>query len=255
MEIAYSEIDFNQDYTTLIQRTNVDTKVNQTKSKQRLVKPKKRLVYRFYKIAHMNKDLSFLGRSNGTFNNIKTKYASDVKNPKVDRHLINTIRNNGGLNEWYMEEIEKMTCDSALEARKRQQELEELYNTNLNLRKAIKVKKQPTRNRKNKKITFDDHTKKAKIIRKNQINKENRHKLMNKNRGLAQNKVEEQNKVVEQVVEPVEEQNTIVEQVEEPVEEQVVEQNKAEQNKEVIEQIQTALCLIFDKLNEMKLNQ
>ena len=49
--------------------------------------------------------------------------------------------------------------------------------------------------------------------------------------------------------------NSSVQPAEQPVEEPVVEQNKAEQNKEVIEQIQTALCLIFDKLNEMKLNQ
>jgi hypothetical protein len=193
MEIAYSEIDFNQDYTTLIPKINT----NQDKFIKR--------DYSIYKISPKNKDLNlgcFVGQTIN-FKSQKNQYASNVKNLKINRPLIKHIRNNGGWNKWEMVEIEKINCNSN-EARIRHQELIELYNPNLNIRNAIKIKKQPIR--KHKKITlkeklddfFDYRTKNAnnKIIRKNKSiekKKEKRHNLFNKNRVLKQ-----QNEIVEQ---------------------------------------------------------
>ena len=89
-----------------------------------------------YKICPKNKDLNFCYI--GHTNNFARRKNQHIKNTtkESDKHYhlkhYETIRNNGGWNEWEMSIIEEYKCKTKLEGRMREQELIEEYNANLN---------------------------------------------------------------------------------------------------------------------------
>jgi hypothetical protein len=99
-------------------------------------------IYIMYKIQPKNKDLkfSYIGHTS-RFSNRYEAHKKNTTNTKDRKHyhltVYQTIRDNGGWNEWEMIEIEKYECSSKLEARMREQELMNLHNTNLNTCKAF----------------------------------------------------------------------------------------------------------------------
>ena len=94
------------------------------------------LNYTMYKICPKNKDLKFcyVGHT-ANFNKRKyehKKQSISENDTKSHQKHYETIRNNGGWNEWEMTIIEIYNCKTKLEARMREQELIEEYNANLN---------------------------------------------------------------------------------------------------------------------------
>ena len=99
------------------------------------------LNFTMYKICPKNKDLKFcyVGHTSN-FNKRKyehKKQAISENDTKSHQKHYETIRNNGGWNEWEMTIIEIYNCKTKLEARIREQELIEKYNANLNTLKAF----------------------------------------------------------------------------------------------------------------------
>lgn len=94
------------------------------------------LNYTMYKICPKNKDLNFcyVGHT-ANFNKRKyehKKQSISENDTKSHQKHYETIRNNGGWNEWEMTIIEIYNCKTKLEARMREQQLIEEYNANLN---------------------------------------------------------------------------------------------------------------------------
>ena len=93
--------------------------------------------YIMYKICPKNKDLGFCYIGQTTkFADRRRQHIKNTSsvNDKKHYHLkhYETIRNNGGWDEWEMIEIEKFNGKTKLEARIREQELIKQYNANLN---------------------------------------------------------------------------------------------------------------------------
>ena len=89
-----------------------------------------------YKICPKNNNLNlcYVGHTSN-FISRKSQHKTQSINPeysKAHQKVYETIRNNGGWDEWEMVEIEKIKCKSKLEARIREQELIKEYNANLN---------------------------------------------------------------------------------------------------------------------------
>ena len=92
-----------------------------------------------YKIVpnELNLDLIYIG-STTNFRARKTTHKDGCMNPnskKFNFKVYQMIRDNGGWSEWSMIEIEKYPCADSNECRKRERELMEQYNCNLNTRK------------------------------------------------------------------------------------------------------------------------
>ena len=94
-----------------------------------------------YKICPKNKNLNlcYVGH---TSNFISRKNQHKIQSinlecSKSHQKIYETIRNNGGWDEWEMVEIEKFNSKTKLEARIREQELIKEYNANLNTLKAF----------------------------------------------------------------------------------------------------------------------
>ena len=94
------------------------------------------LAFSMYKIVSKNSDLKYCYV--GHTNNYNRRYkdhktaALDILNIKSHQKLYQTIRDNGGWDEWDMIEIEKYKCKDKLEVRIREQELIKEHNANLN---------------------------------------------------------------------------------------------------------------------------
>lgn len=91
-----------------------------------------------YKIACKNKDIKdiYVGH---TTNFIKRKYQhklcckQNLKNNKVNNcKIYKTINENGGWDNWEMIELEKLNCNTLIEAKQKEQEYYNLLNASLN---------------------------------------------------------------------------------------------------------------------------
>ena len=93
--------------------------------------------YSMYKICPKNKNLNYcyIGQTTN-FENRQKQHIKNTINQSDKKHYhlkhYQTIRENGGWDEWEMIEIEKFNGKTNLEARMREQELIEEYNANLN---------------------------------------------------------------------------------------------------------------------------
>lgn len=98
----------------------------------------KRTNYVMYKVCPKNKELNFcyIGQT-ANFENRKRQHIRNTtcETDKKHYHLkhYETIRNNGGWDEWEMIELEKINNKTKLEARIREQELIIEHNANLNM--------------------------------------------------------------------------------------------------------------------------
>ena len=112
-------------------------------------------IYSMYKIQPKNTNLmfSYIGHTT-LFNKRYEAHKRNTTNIKDCKHynlkIYQTIRDNGGWDEWEMIEIEKAVYLTKLEARMREQELMIIHNSNLNTCKAF--------------ITEDERKKKKKEI-------------------------------------------------------------------------------------------
>jgi hypothetical protein len=94
--------------------------------------------YTMYKICPKNKNLNYcyIGQTTN-FINRKRQHIKNTTNPNDKKHYhlkhYDTIRQNGGWDEWEMIEIEKFNGKTKLEARIREQELIKEHNANLNM--------------------------------------------------------------------------------------------------------------------------
>jgi hypothetical protein len=85
-----------------------------------------------------------------------------------------TIRNNGGWDEWEMVEIEKFNCKTKLEARIREQELIQEHNANLNTLNAFITEEE--RKQKKKSITEKFRMENKELIREQEKKYKEEHK-------------------------------------------------------------------------------
>ena len=90
----------------------------------------------------LNSDLQYVGH---TINFRMRKYAhkstcNNEKDKNYNLKVYQMIRENGGWNEWVMIEIEKYPCNDKNEACKRERELMEEFNFNLNMIKSFRSK-------------------------------------------------------------------------------------------------------------------
>jgi len=97
-------------------------------------------LYTFYKIIPKNKEMKccYVGHTTNFTNRIrqhKVQTENDNYN-KSHYKLYQTIRQNGGWDEWEMVELEKFQASSKLEARMKEQEFIDKYGANLNSLKA-----------------------------------------------------------------------------------------------------------------------
>jgi GIY-YIG catalytic domain len=97
---------------------------------------KNHINYIMYKIIPKNNYLSYcyIGHTKN-FSERKRQHkqqAININGNKSHQKHYETIRNNGGWDQWEMIEIEKFICKTKLEARIREQELIKEYNANLN---------------------------------------------------------------------------------------------------------------------------
>jgi hypothetical protein len=96
-------------------------------------------VYTMYKIRPKNADLHYcyVGHTSNFEQRVKHHTAAaNIGSNKSHQKVYETIRNNGGWDEWEIIEIERVTCKTKLEARIREQELIEECGANLNTLKA-----------------------------------------------------------------------------------------------------------------------
>ena len=94
--------------------------------------------YTMYKICPKNTDLKYcyIGQTTNFVNRKRQHLKNTVtESDKKHYHLkhYDTIRQNGGWDEWEMIEIEKFNGKTKLEARMREQELIKEHNANLNM--------------------------------------------------------------------------------------------------------------------------
>ncbi len=137
--------------------------------------------YIMYIICPRNKELDFcyVGHTSNYISR-KNQHKVQAKNPNLSKShqkLYDTIRNNGGWDEWEMVEIEQFKGKTKMEARIREQELIEKHNANLNTLNAYiseeqrkELKKQITdKFRKENKDKIKEQTKKYKEEHKEKI--------------------------------------------------------------------------------------
>jgi len=135
--------------------------------------------YIMYKIQPKNKDLNFsyIGHTS-RFSNRYESHKKNTINTKDRKHyhltVYQTIRDNGGWNEWEMIEIEKYECSSKLEARMREQELMNLHNSNLNTCKAFITEDE--RKKKKQEITNKYKAEHVELIKEQQKQYKQEHK-------------------------------------------------------------------------------
>jgi len=155
-----------------------------------------------YKICPKNKDLNFCYVGHTTnFTKRKRDHIKNTTNQNDKKHYhlkhYETIRNNGGWDEWEMTEIEHFKCKTKLEARIREQQLIEKYNANLNSLKAhvTEEEKQQTKKMITEKYRIEN---KAKIREQEKIYKQEHKDIiaeqMKKYRQENKDKLREQTK-------------------------------------------------------------
>jgi hypothetical protein len=99
-------------------------------------------IYIMYKIQPKNNDLffSYIGHT-ADFSKRCETHKRNTTNIKDRKHyhlkVYQTIRDNGGWDEWEIIELEKYICNDKMKARMREQELMFTHNTNLNTCKAF----------------------------------------------------------------------------------------------------------------------
>jgi len=112
-----------------------------------------------YKIVpkDLNLDLIYIGHTTN-FRCRKNHHklsCNNIESKKSNYKVYKMIRENNGWDEWEMIEIEKYPCNDSNEARKRERELMEEFNANLNSRKSICSKKEYTETHKEEKKQYD----------------------------------------------------------------------------------------------------
>ena len=134
--------------------------------------------YVMYKICPKNKELNFCYVGHTTnFAARKRQHklpSIDTKHNKSHQKHYETIRNNGGWDEWEMVEIEKFTCKTKLEARIREQELIQEHNANLNTLNAFITEEE--RKQKKKAITEKFRIENKELIREQEKKYKEEHK-------------------------------------------------------------------------------
>ena len=136
-------------------------------------------IYTMYKIQPKKTDLffSYIGHTSN-FNERKNQHIKNTTNINDKKHyhlkIYQTIRDNGGWDEWEMIEIEKYKCSTKLQVRMREQELMFQHNTNLNTCKSFITEEE----RKNKKqeITNKYRIENAELIKEQQRQYKQEHK-------------------------------------------------------------------------------
>jgi hypothetical protein len=127
--------------------------------------------YTMYKIIPKDESLQYCYIGHTTnFTSRKNQHKTpciNINSNKSHQKVYETIRNNGGWDEWEMVEIEKIQCKSKLEARIREQELIEEYNANLNTLNAFLTEEE-------KKQIKKEITEKFRIENKDKIREQER---------------------------------------------------------------------------------
>jgi len=105
-----------------------------------------------YKIVpnNLNLDLIYIG-STTNFRQRKNRHKNNcnhINNKCYNLKVYKMIRDNGGWSEWSMIEIEKYPCADSNECRKRERELMEQFNANLNTNKAFLTPEEAIENKK-----------------------------------------------------------------------------------------------------------
>ena len=97
----------------------------------------------------LNLDLIYIG-STTNFRARKfthKNFCNNINSKAYNRKVYKMIRDNGGWNQWSMIEIEKYPCADSNECRKRERELMEQFNANLNTNKAFLTPKEFIQNK------------------------------------------------------------------------------------------------------------
>ena len=135
--------------------------------------------YIMYKIQPKNTNLvfSYIGHTS-EFSRRYEAHKRNTTNIKDLKHyhlkVYQTIRDNGGWDEWEIIEIEKYKCSSKLEARMREQELMISHNTNLNTCKAFITEDE--RKKKKQEITKKYKAEHVELIKEQQQQYKQEHK-------------------------------------------------------------------------------
>ena len=136
--------------------------------------------YIMYKICPKNKDLNYcyIGQTTN-FTNRKRQHIKNTvtESDKKHYHLkhYETIRQNGGWNEWEIVELEKFNGKTKLEARMREQELIKEHKANLNSVSAFVTEEQRSST---KKTITEKYRKENKELLKHQTKKYNESKYI-----------------------------------------------------------------------------
>jgi len=134
--------------------------------------------YAMYKICPKNKELDYcyIGHTSD-FNSRKYQHklaCITTQHTKLHLKVYQTIRNNGGWDEWEMVEIEKFNGKTKLEARIREQELINEYNANLNSLNAFNTEEE--KKQKKKAITEKFRLENKELIREQEKKYKEEHK-------------------------------------------------------------------------------
>ena len=94
----------------------------------------------------LNSDLHYVGHTTN-FRCRKSQHkrtCNTITYTNYHLKVYKMIRENGGWEEWEMIEIEKFPCNNKREAEKRERELMEKFNANLNMRKSFTSNEEKT---------------------------------------------------------------------------------------------------------------
>jgi hypothetical protein len=136
-------------------------------------------IYIMYKIQPKNQDLNFsyIGHTSN-FNKRYEAHKRNTTNTKDNKHyhlkVYQTIRDNGGWDEWEIIEIEKCVYNNKIKARMREQELMVSHNTNLNTCKAFITEDE--RKKKKQEITNKYRIENVELIKEQQKQYKQEHK-------------------------------------------------------------------------------
>jgi hypothetical protein len=101
----------------------------------------KSTIYSMYKIIPKNKEsiYCYVGHTSNFFERKKQHFSCSINTDNNKHHQLvyQTIRNNGGWDDWEMIEIEKFICLTRLQARMREQQLIIEHNANINTLRAF----------------------------------------------------------------------------------------------------------------------
>lgn len=99
-----------------------------------------------YKIVPNNNKLNYcyIGNTTNIEQRVKNHRSNceNINSCSYNRLLYKTIRENGGWNEWTLEEIEYFPCNNDIEARQREQHYIKQLNSNLNLIRAFRTEEE-----------------------------------------------------------------------------------------------------------------